>query len=350
MLKRIIVVFLIVIIIIAGWFLNLLWTAGQFKTIKPHFAGTCKPVTGISGAEDITIHPKTGIAYISAYDRRAVGKGKEGNGGIFVYSLSAANPALIKLTSGTSKDFRPHGISLYTGKNGDDVLFVINHSGGRHSIEKYALSGDQLIHRKTIADPALVSPNDIVAVGPDSFYITNDHGSVAGLMRFFEDYMRLKRSNVVFYNGTGFSEAAADIGYANGINVSADGKTLFLSAVTEQSLIIFDRDSTSAQLSLRQKIDLGTGVDNIEVDPQGDLWVGAHPQLLKFVSHAKDPAVFSPSQIIHLSLKKSGDYQIDEIYLNDGSEISGSSVAAVYQKRMLIGSVFEPKFLDCRIK
>jgi arylesterase/paraoxonase len=31
--------------------------------------------------------------------------------------------------------FHPHGISLYTGPQGKKVLFVINHFGGRHTVE-----------------------------------------------------------------------------------------------------------------------------------------------------------------------------------------------------------------------
>jgi arylesterase/paraoxonase len=93
---------------------------------------------------------------------------------------------------------------------------------------------------------------------------------------------------------------------------------------------------------------LGTGVDNIEIDSTGGLWIGAHPQLLKFMQHAQDPAKLSPSQILHLSPKAGGGYDIKEVYLNKGEAISASSVAAVYKNRMLVGAVFDPKFLDCK--
>jgi len=39
---------------------------------------------------------------------------------------------------------------------------------------------------------------------------------------------------------------------------------------------------------------------------------------------------------------------VKEVYLNLGKEISASSVAAVYKDRMLVGAVFDPKFLDCK--
>ena len=83
---------LVIIVVAALWLTDLLWTAGQFKTLTPHFAGVCRPVTGVIGAEDITIHPHTGTAFISAYDRRAADRGKDGNGAIFAYSLSSPSP------------------------------------------------------------------------------------------------------------------------------------------------------------------------------------------------------------------------------------------------------------------
>jgi arylesterase/paraoxonase len=185
-------------------------------------------------------------------------------------------------------------------------------------------------------------------VGPDQFYVSNDHRYVTGVKRMMEEYLRLRRSNVLFYNGAEFVEVATGIGYANGINLSADGKTLYLCAVTERSLHIYDRDPATNQLALKEKIKLNTGVDNLEVDPAGGLWIGAHPKLLSFVKHSQDRSQLSPSQILHLTPKADGGYAIDEIYLNAGEEISGSSVGAVRNHRLLIGAVFDPKFLDCQ--
>jgi arylesterase/paraoxonase len=348
MVKKLFLVAMILVVVAGGWFLHLLWITGQFKTIEPHFAGECTPISGVVGPEDITIHPETGIAYISASDWRAVNSGKSPNGGIYAYDLNSNFPQLIHITPGAGNDFHPHGISLYVGENGQDSLFVVNHGGGRHRIEIYDLRGGRLFHRKTIVGPMLVSPNDIVAVGPDQFYVSNDHRYTSGIRQVLENYLRLKLSNVVYYDGSRFAEAASGIGYANGINVSSNGKIIYLCAVTEGALYIFNRDIASGELTLQQKIDLGTGVDNIEMDSDGGLWIGAHPQLLSFVQHAQDPTKLSPSQILYLNLKSDDKYEVKEIYLNKGEEISASSVAAVYKDRMLIGAVFDPKFLDCK--
>ena len=348
MAKKILLAVMVLVLAAGGWFVHLLWSAGQFKALEPHYAGECTPISGVVGPEDITIHPETGVAYISASDWRAVTRGKPARGAIYAYDLNSLTPELILLTANAGDNFHPHGISLYTGPSGQDSLFVVNHEDNRHRIEIYDLRDGKLIHRKTIADSMLISPNDIVAVGPDQFYVSNDHRYTTGLMQVLENYLQLKLSNVVYYDGSRFLEVASGIGYANGINVSADGKILYLSAVTEGALHIYNRDIVSGQLIHREKLELGTGVDNIEIDAGGGLWIGAHPQLLTFIQHAQDPAKLSPSQILHLTPKAGGGYDTQEVYLNLGQEISASSVGAVYKNRMLVGAVFDPKFLDCQ--
>jgi len=347
MVKKILLAVAVLVLAAGGWFVHLLWSAGQFKTLEPHFDGECLQVSGVVGPEDITIHPNTGMAYVSASDWRAINQGKSPNGAIYAYDLNSPAPRLVHLTPDAGSGFHPHGISLYMGEEGQDSLFVINHEAGRHRIEIYDLREEQLIHRKTVADPMLISPNDIVAVGPNRFYVSNDHRYTAGVRQVLEDLLQLKLSNVVYFDGHRFAEVVSGIGYANGVNVSSNGKTLYLSAVTEGALYIFDRDIGSGELALKQKIDLATGVDNIEMDSDEGLWIGAHPQLLSFVQHAQDPDTLSPSQILNLSLRPDGEFDIKEVYLNLGEEISASSVAAVYKNRMLIGAVFDPKFLDC---
>ncbi len=347
--KRIGIAVLLLVILVAGWAVYLYWVAGQFKTIEPHFSGKCEAVAGVIGPEDITIHPKTGVAFVSACDRRAIQEGRAGGGAIFAYDLNAVTSEAVNLTPDADRDFRPHGISLFVGEGGHDVLFVVNHQGGKHRIEVFDLKEGALTHRQTLTSPMLVSPNDIAGVGPDAFYVTNDHRYPSGWRRTMEDYLRLRRSNVLFYDGSEFVQAASGIGYANGINVSPGGRTLYVCSITGGSVHVYDLDPVSGRLEHREEIDLDTGVDNIEVEPDGDLWIGAHPQLLTTMKHFKDPRTPSPSQVLHLTPRAGGGYDVEEVYLDTGNEISASSVAAVHGNRLLIGAVFDSKFLDCRM-
>ncbi|MDP3937605.1 MAG: SMP-30/gluconolactonase/LRE family protein [Deltaproteobacteria bacterium] len=339
----------VVAVLVGGWFIWLLWITGEYSRLEPHFDGSCVQVLGVVGAEDITIHPEGNVAYLSAHDRRAVDAGRPGHGGLYAYDLSVPVPRLRDLTPNAPPDFRPHGLSLLRRSDGPDRLFVINHAGGEQSIEIYDLTDERLIHRETIRDKALISPNDIVAVDQRRFYVTNDHGSPPGLRETLEDYLRLPLANVLYYDGKSFQLAATGLRFANGINRSADGRRIYVAAMIDRALFVYDRDEASGALHEQQRIDLGTGVDNIELDERGRLWIGAHPKLLTLAKNAGDPSAPAPAQVIRVDLDAAGGPSVEEIFLDPGYRIAAATVAAVRDGRMLIGAVWDDRFLDCRL-
>jgi arylesterase/paraoxonase len=347
--RRVILGVLALIAVLAGGFvLRIFWLAGTFRRIHPHFAGACRHVPGPVGPEDITIHPGTAIAYISAADRRALRAGTPVPGAIYAYDLNAAGAQPVNLTPQADTSFQPHGISLWVNDRGPDVLFVINHpapgtSPYENSVEVFDVDGTTLIHRATLTDPLLVMPNDLVAVGTDRFYLTNTHRHPPGFLQTLETYLQLPGAQVLYYGPGGFRVALDDLVFPNGINVSHDGRQVYVAMVTPRSVRIYDRDPATERLALHSEVPLGSGADNIEVDATGTLWIGAHPKLLRVGAHAANPAELSPSQVLRVA----PDGTVDEVYLNDGSEISGSSVAAVRGSRLLIGQIFDNGFLDC---
>jgi arylesterase / paraoxonase len=347
----IIIVSLVLLYVVFG----ILVPAGMFKTISPHFEGNIqKQELPIAGPEDITIDAQMGLAFISVDDRRVNNKNPATlEGAILLMDLSDSIPSLKNITPPGFQDFHPHGISLWTEPDGRQFLFVVNHrqKSWEQVIERFAWRNDSLIHLESIIDANLMtSPNDVSAVGERSFYVTNDHAySKNGINRTLEDYLQRAISYVNYYDGESFRKVATGIAYANGINRSADLNQLYVAACTGRKVLIYDRNPSNGELTLEQEINVNTGVDNIELDENGSLWIGSHPQLLKFVAHAADPAKFSPSQVIKLSKDKDGKYRLEEIFLNDGSSYSGSTVAAVYKDKILIGSVFEKTFLVCTL-
>lgn len=341
---------ILLILIIAGMFmLDTYRDAGEFKDIEPHFDGEIRKISGVIGAEDITINPETGVAYLSCDDRRATLRGEPVQGTIYAYDLKSENPALVNLTRGFSRPFHPHGISLYVGRIGQAELFVINHDADTTRIELFDVTPDSLIFRESFVDGSIHSANDILAVGPRQFYVTNDHGYTSALGRTFEEYFRLPKANVVYFDDVEFIIVATGLQYANGINMSPDGSRVYVAETTGFGINVYERDPEFGELKLLQSIDLNTGVDNIEVDAAGNLWIGAHPKLLTFVKHSKNSSKLSPSQILKITPTGEGEYQVEEIFLSDGIHISGSSVGAVFEDDLLIGSVFDDLFLRCKM-
>jgi len=338
----------VILTAIVAFVLKTFYDAGEFKNIVPHTSGPCQTVGGVLSSEDITIHPQTGMAFISSDDRRPWFQGGKGRqGAILGYDLTASSPALVDLTVDFQKEFHPHGIGLFVDKAGATSLFVVNHTQEGHFVEIFDLEQGKLVHRKSIQDPLMISPNDVIPVDREAFYVTNDHGSGSRWGRMLEDYLQLARSNVLYYDGKVFRKVAGDLAYANGVNQSADGKTVYVAATVAKKVYIYNRDGDTGALSLLDEIPVGTGADNIEVDSQGNLWIGAHPKLLTFVKYAKDGQTLSPSQVLQVNPHGPPPYRVKEVYLNDGSPLSGASVAAVFGNRLLIGSVFDDRFLIC---
>lgn len=334
----------------AGWWIwAFLSAAGAFRTLTPAFDGTCTAVTapGLVGVEDLTIDQETGVAYLSGYDRRAEAKGEPVPGAIFAYPLAAGGRAPVNLTPQADAGFLPHGISLHRAPDGTKTLFVINHGNGVHAVEVYAVRGSRLEHRRTVTGDALVSPNDLVGVGPDAFYVTNDHASPRGFGRTLEDYLRLRRTRVYFYDGREFAEVLSGIGGSNGINVSADGRTLYLSAASEQTVYVYDRDPATNTLVERAAVPVPGFADNLERLANGDLLLGVHSKIFELLGHMRDASKHAPSHVVRLSPDAAGGLSVATVYLNAGDEISGGSTAAAKDGRLIIGSIFEPKILDC---
>jgi len=215
-------------------------------------------------------------------------------------------------------------------------------------VEIFEILKNSLVHRETVEGKLIISPNDITAVGPRQFYITNDHGSRSVLGKKLEDYLRLSRSNIVYYDGAKMHVVADGFSYANGIWAAVDGKRLYAAATTGKTFYEYERGA-SGNLKLISKIDLGTGADNIDIDAQGRILIAAHPKLITFLKHAGNKENLSPSQVLEVFRNEKGGYSFEEIYLNAGADISGCSVAAGYKDRLLLGAVFENHFLDCRV-
>lgn len=319
--------------------------AGVFHQIKPHFDGTETSIAGTIGAEDITTDLSTGIAYISAHNRRDFWKNE---GMIFSCNLAARQTTLKPIISEELPfKFRPHGISLLSLNDSTKYLFVVNHEEDVNSIIRFRLNGNELIFEKRFIHDQIKYPNDVLAISPESFYITNDHTIPVGLRRTLGDFIIEKSGNVVFYKDGEAAQVTDGIAYANGINISPDNKILWVTSTTENKLFAYEHNQSFGP---RKKIIdkyLYTAPDNIEVDKFGDLWIGCHPKLLKYLGHAKDANKHSPSEVIKISYQPDSKHKFlqEEVYMNDGSAISGSSVASYFitdsSNVILVGSVFD---------
>ncbi len=348
--------------------------ASDCRPITLRVAGTGEPVVG---AEDIAIDPTSATAFVAAYDRRQVDAERKNGavattGGIYALSLAdiatgdTAIVADITADLRQRRDFRPHGIDLYRDDAGQATLFAINRAfingdDGPEpdiAVEVFDLTADGLTHRGyagTLRDAELCSPNDIAATAHDSFFVTNDHGACAGLGRMIEDAVALDRAYVLHYDGTGFHRVAEGIGFANGIAIrpggDRSGARLYVAATRDRSLEVFDlsADDGPARAVPVSRIALTAAPDNLTWGPDGALYVGAHPNLLSYAAFrggwlGRDTA---PSRALRIDPDAAS---ATEIYADDGGQLSGATVAAVYGDTLLLGSAYDDHLVACRLE
>lgn len=325
--------------------------AGVFNTLPQVSPGACRVIANLQGPEDFEIDAAHNLLFVSSSNRRHPGPGD----GIYAVRLDEANGSPLRL-AGTPADFHPHGISLYHAPGGGDALTVVDHkASGFQTVEIFTISYDgatpRLTPQSAIGGGLLVSPNDVFAVAPDHFYVTNDHVTKSAFGRFAEDYLLWAHSDLVYFNGSYLKIAVQRIAFPNGVLVSPDGRHLYVTATNERRLIAFSREDFTGNLEEIGSLSLPARLDNITMDAAGDLIIAGHPSLLKVNAFRADARLPSPSAVFRVHLDAKGAPQsYDTIYANDGHEIGASSSAAVWNGHLIIGSVLDDKVLECPMK
>jgi arylesterase / paraoxonase len=349
---------LIVALGLAAWVFRNISASGQFTTLKPLPSPGCQQVAGVTGAEDLVIDRESGFVFFSATDRRALMAGAPpASAGVYLGLYDKPELTPQNLTPSLGETFRPHGISLHRASDGSKTLAVVNHpTAGASEVMLFDVVEDRpnggapvvsLKLRATVKDPLMQSANDVHLVSPTQFYATIDKGSETKFGETLETWFGLARSRLAYWDGSKMSVVATGLKYANGINGSADGSMIYAAETLGYQVRFYARDAATGALTEKDLLFLGTGLDNIDVDADGNLWIASHPHVLDFVAHAGDAKALSPSQVLRISAPSDEKGEARQVYLTTGEEISGSSVAAVHNGRMLVGSVFEAKYLNC---
>lgn len=341
------IIFGIVFLIIV---LKTLIIGGVFKNITNSNIGKTDYIYhNMPGTEDVEFDSKRQFLLISSSNRAMMLKNQNQRDGIYALNLKDTNntkPKRMLTTYGGA--FHPHGISLIQ-QDSATYVFAVNHNNQGSFIEKFIIKNGTLMHLKTYQNNLMFSPNDVVAITDSTFYVTNDHGSKPGFKQTLENYLQLPKSYVLYFDGQNFKKVAEGLKYANGVSYSKEKHEVYVATSIGQKLYIYNQAPNGA-LILTHYINTHTGIDNITIDNSGDLWLAGHPKLLKFIAHAKDSSKISPAEVIRIHKMPNGIYKQDQIYINDGYEISGTSVAYKFNNYLFVGDVFQSKLLRIKLK
>ncbi|KAJ5639813.1 uncharacterized protein N7484_007675 [Penicillium longicatenatum] len=234
--------------------------------------------------------------------------------------------------------FVTHGIDVIEDPTQEDAvyIFAVNHlpnpeyfesnetSGeifkARSQIElfRHVLQSNSVQHVRSILHPLVSTPNDIHAVSPDSFYVTNDHFYRDGTMRLIEDvYPRAKWSSIIHVQLTDLATSDATAGIEasiahtglwnnNGLGHGRTKNEVVISSAMGGELYLADRHATNNTLSVHTTIPFSTVTDNpsyyadpyrtVSNDASGFVVAGIS-QHLKLAKTAKDPNGLDPVQV-----------------------------------------------------
>lgn len=311
-----------------------------FSTVERDFSGQCAPVSGIVGPEDIKIDAAERRAYISSTDRRALGE----RGAIYAFDLAnpLAESAWRDRTMGEPAEFRPLGVDFYEA-DGERLLFVVNEANASVELFDVRDNGD-LEHLETFAERRLTSPNNVVAVGPRSFYVTNDvdlgRDSMIAKAHFLT---RAGSGQILYHDGGVWRMVAEGLRFANGIDVSPDGETVYAAETSGMAVQVYERDAVTGALAPLREISLQSAPDNLNADEAGDVWVAALPKPLDVPKLQANPEALAASEVIRIGPSGSAE----TVYRDPGEELSAATVGARLGDKLLIGALYDKKFLIC---
>ena len=246
-------------------------------------AGDVRFVCGLQAPEDLVVVPGgqwvvagayagTGGVYLIKASDRAVTRVYPGGAERFDNKTYAACPGVPD--AGTKAKFQTHGLYLLAGSGSVHRLFVVLH-GGRESVEVFEVDARQTTPAVTWIGCAVAPPKvglNSVRGLPDGGFIATNFLEPGGFGGPAMKAMMSGEKNGELWEwhpgGQWQKLANSEAAGANGLELSEDGRTLYVAAWGSQSFFKLSRGQAKPD---RQEIPLGFRVDNIRWAGDGSI-------------------------------------------------------------------------------
>merc|ERR1711939_497 len=384
-----VITFVLLAITVQQYILPKLFYLGLTRTVPQFNDQNCKPVHGLEACEDQWIHRASGISYLpcSSLAGRShwlpavdlldnAGVDKLPGDQVFIYNTNNGKIDEVEISNRPSHltKLHLHAIDAWIDPQDDEKLtfFINNHAtpktgdakvvGADSTVEIFEtrLGSKSWKWVASVKHELVDTPNNLVATGPRSFYVTNDHVAKVSWKRPL-NILNLApgASNIVhctYRAGTSDCIVAADgLMYPNGIAKGPDA-TLYMGSSSKGVVTAFHMQADHT-LQLGETVaNVESIIDNIHVDESGSIIVATIPKLSAFMAREKDTDAKCPAQVFRISNETSdrkfyGSKYTTEILFADGTGelIPGLTNSQLYKKKLYLTGVTTPYMLVCDI-
>src|SRR5215469_11285287 len=197
--------------------------------------------------------------------------------------------------------FTTHGLAMRAVRNSVYTLYAVHH-GKRESIEVFQVDARTKTPVATWVGCAIapdpIGLNSVVPLPEDGFIATNflERGTNANASRTKMMAGDVNGELWEWHTGKGWVKVpGSEASGANGVEVSKDGKWLYVAAWGSQSFFRMSRGQTPVK---RDSIPLGFRVDNIRFAPDGSILAAGQGQRTSNVVRI-DPATLKVTELIN---------------------------------------------------
>ncbi|XP_030843759.1 serum paraoxonase/arylesterase 1-like isoform X1 [Strongylocentrotus purpuratus] len=325
--------------------LTFIYIMGYHKFVFKHRPGNCQVLNYIDyGVADMELMADGLVLIASSYYRS-----NPKIGVIHTFNLSSPNDGFTRVTisSRPQGSFHPVGLSSIHD-TGSTYVYVVNQQTVRDCIEVYEwrrADKPTMKYLKEIHDPFMRRLSDVLAVGSDQFYVTNQAYSLDPGGRLFEHYMMFPWGSVLYCDPSCRLVSNA-IFEPSGIHMSPDRKYIYVSLLYGMGVHGYKRDPASNILSPQtdRSVSLSSLVDNVFVDANGNVWTANHPAAFKYEAYERHRRSLPPSQVLHIRYHGASN-EVFELYSDDGTQLPASSSAVFHKDKLLIASRYKGMLL-----
>jgi hypothetical protein len=267
--------------------------------------------------------------------------------------------------------FVTHGIDVIADPKdaGAVYIFAVNHlpnpafvqasekeregiESARSQIELFhhVLRSKSVRHVRSIRHPLVYTPNDISAVSPEEFYVTNDHYYRDGLLRLVEDVWPFaKWSNIISVRisdleaqdataGLDASVAHSGLWNNNGLGAGRSDDEIVISSAVGGELYLGQMHAVNHTISIHTTIPFDTVTDNPSYytdpyrsasDDASGFVVAGISQGIYLAQTGHDINGKDPLQVWYTRQTTSGTWENKLLFEDDSSRIRSASAAVL---------------------